>query len=496
MSLSIAQELKLRLSPDAAAFCPQDAQFPSLVSRWREWHAPTVAAIVQVVTERDIQESVRFANEKNMPFFVRSGGHGATEALGLAKDALQIDVRKMSYVRVAEDGKSATIGGGASAKQVVDALEAVGKRTVTGICENVGISALTLGGGHGWLQGEYGLAADQVLSARLVLASGEAVTVSDGSHPDLFWALRGAGHNFGIVAAWEYRVYDANPRAPKWAYEIFIFSGDKLEALFTLHNEMQKTQPAHAIHWGYFIRVEQIDPGHMSWLTLALRHVSCVPPSSPEGGSSPIIWYGIIYDGPESEARAYAQPLHNIDALTMQSGTATTHELAALTFQDVDGPGCAYGLTSLRYPIGLQTFCVSALSQVYDHIDASFRATPEIAGSFFLLERYPVQAVQAVDEKTTAFPHRGDNILLTSYVQYKPDPRVDALADAYGRELQRILLAASGDPDRLRAYVNYAHGDEDLRAVYGWEGWRLSKLRQLKTEWDPENRMGFYVPIV
>lgn len=175
---------------------------------------------------------------------------------------------------------------------------------------------------------------------------------------------------------------------------------------------------------------------------------------------------------------------------------ATTHELAVLTFQDVDGPGCAYGLTSLRYPIGLKTFNVPAVRKVYDYIDKSFQEIPEIAGSFFLLEGYSTQAVQAIDEKSTAFPHRNDNILVTSYVQYKPDPRIDQLADKYGRTLRRILLEASDDPERLRAYVNYAHGDEDLREVYGWEDWRLQKLKQLKAQWDPENKMRYYVPIV
>ncbi|KAI0915159.1 FAD-binding domain-containing protein [Ustulina deusta] len=472
MSLQIAAELRSRLSPSADIFGPSDEEFPGLVSRWREYHAPTVAAVVQVVTESDIQEAVRYANENNMAFFGRAGGHGATEAMALAQNALQIDFRKMNYVNVAEDGKTAKIGGGATVKQVVDALDEAGKRTVTGICESVGISAPALGGGHGWLQGEYGLAADQIISARLILSSGDVVTVSEDSNPDLFWAIRGAGHNFGFVAEWTYRIYDVNPQAPKWSYEIFVFSGDKLEALYSLHNEMQKSQPAHAIHWSYIIRVAEINPDH------------------------PIMWYGIIYDGPEAEAREYAKPLHNIEAMSTQAGLATTQELAALTFQDVDGPGCAYGLTSLRYPIGLETFNVAAVRKVFDFIDKSFREIPEIAGSFFLLEGYPTQAVQAVDEKSTAFPHRSDEILVTSYVQYKPDPRVDPLADKYGRALRQILLDASDDPEHLRAYVNYAHGDEDPREVYGWEDWRLQKLRELKARWDPENKMRYYVPIV
>lgn len=163
---------------------------------------------------------------------------------------------------------------------------------------------------------------------------------------------------------------------------------------------------------------------------------------------------------------------------------------------DADGPGCAGGQTSLRFPIGLKTFDVPALRRVYDFIDRSFRETPELASSLFLLEGYPTQAVQAVDERSTAFPHRTDEILVTPFVCYKPDPRVDPLADRYGRALRQILLDASDDPERLRAYVNYAHGDEDVREVYGWDEWRLEKLRQLKAKWDPRNMMRYYVPIV
>lgn len=113
-----------------------------------------------------------------------------------------------------------------------------------------------------------------------------------------------------------------------------------------------------------------------------------------------------------------------------------------------------------------------------------------------MLEGYSTQAVQDIEEKSTAFPHRSDNILVTSYVQYKPDPKVDPLAEKFGRQLREILLEGSDDPKHLHAYVNYANGDEDLHAIYGWEDWRLERLRDLKAKWDPENKMRYYVPII
>ncbi|KAI0165178.1 hypothetical protein GGR52DRAFT_97996 [Hypoxylon sp. FL1284] len=468
---NIAADLGPLLSAQASIVVPGDATFANLTSRWREYHAPSISAVVQVAVEADVQETpqVRYADKLNIPFIARAGGHGATDSLGAAKHAIQIDFRGMNQIKLSEDGTSATIGGGADVKQVVSTLEGLGKRTVTGICECVGMSAPALGGGHGWLQGQYGLMADQVISARLVLPNGELVVVSEKSEPDLFWAIKGAGHNFGLVTEWEYRVYDTKPT--KWSYEIFVYSGDKLEALYELLNKMTKDQPPEFIHWGYIIKVADLDPDH------------------------PILWFAVIYDGLTETAREYAKPFHDIDTIMIQSGEATTHELAALTFQDADGPGCAYGLTSLRYPIGLKSYNVGAVREVYNEIDETFRNVPELAGSFFLLEGYSTQAVQAVDPDSTAFPHRGDEILVTSYIQYKPNATIDPVAQEFGEKLRQYLLDGSDEPTRLRAYVNYANGDESLQAVYGWEDWRLEKLRKLKFQWDPKNTMRYYVPI-
>ncbi|KAF4457591.1 6-hydroxy-D-nicotine oxidase [Fusarium albosuccineum] len=462
-------DLSAKLSPQASIVLPNDSSFQSQISRWREWHAPHVGVVVNVFTETDVQETVRYANEHGLPFLARSGGHGATEALGLAKNVVIVDLRGWDSIDIAEDGKTATIGGGASVKKVVNTLWAAGKQTVTGICECVGVSAPILGGGHGWLQGEYGLASDQVVSARVVLPNGEVVTASEDTNSDLFWGLRGAGHNFGIVTEWQYRIHDV--QNPKWSYEILIFLGDKLEQVLELTNRMMKTQPPELTHWMYIVNIPEIDPKH------------------------PIIWYAIIYDGPADKAREYAEPLRDIGPLNVDAGAVPMPDLAGLTMMSDESIGCAKGYTGLRYPIGLKTYDLPAVRRVFDEITETSRRTPELAGSFFLLEGYSTYGVKAVDEKASAFPHRDDEILVTSYIMYKPNASIDALAQEYGEKLRTHLLEASEEPKRLRAYVNYAHGVESLESMYGWEEWRLEKLRKLKQKWDPKNRMRFYNPI-
>jgi FAD/FMN-containing dehydrogenase len=130
---------------------------------------------------------------------------------------------------------------------------------VTGVCECVGLAAPLLGGGHGILQGQYGLAADQLVSARLILANGTIITVSNASHPDLFWGLRGAGHNFGVVSEYTMKTYDVDGK-DNWALNQFVFTENQVEELYTVTERLRATQPANVVIWGLFISMPMIDP--------------------------------------------------------------------------------------------------------------------------------------------------------------------------------------------------------------------------------------------
>jgi FAD/FMN-containing dehydrogenase len=346
-----------------------------------------------------------------------------------------------------------------------------------------------LGGGHGWLQGQYGLGADQIVSARLVLSNGDAVVVSETSNPDLFWAVRGAGHNFGIVTEMQYRIYDV--QNPQWSFQAFFFSGDKLEALYELTNQMMKTQPPEVSHYAYIVRIPDFDPDHVSLnsnATMAGRGQILTP-------TKPIIWYFFVYDGPATTARAYAEPIEALGPLHVDRHEAPMPDMAQATLMAEESVACASGSTGLRFPVGLKSYNVSAVRNVYDEIDRTVRDIPEFVGTFFLLEGYSTQAVKAIDERSTAFPHRSDEILITSYILYAPNKTLDAMAVAFGERLRQLLLDGSDDPEHLRAYVNYAIGDESVAAMYGWDEWRLTKLRALKKKWDPENRMRHYNPL-
>lgn len=172
----------------------------------------------------------------------------------------------MNNITIVDNGDAAIIEGGVLNGDTITYLWSQGKQTATTGCDCVGYIAPILGGGHGWLQGRYGLAADQLISARMVLANGTAITVSEENNPDLFWGIRGAGHNFGIVTQVKLKIYDREPEQDQWAASGFVFTHDKLEQVFTIANEWLESpeRPAEMIHYGVFAFNPQVDPANVS----------------------------------------------------------------------------------------------------------------------------------------------------------------------------------------------------------------------------------------
>jgi FAD/FMN-containing dehydrogenase len=135
---------------------------------------------------------------------------------------------------------------------------------VTGLAECVGVAGPLLGGGHSLLQGQHGYALDNLVSARVVLANGTLVEASRSKNADLFWALRGAGHNFGIVTSLELKVYDI---PSTWTVYSLIFTTDKIEQLFTLINTLEdknSTRSPKFVLNGVMVRIPPIDPINVS----------------------------------------------------------------------------------------------------------------------------------------------------------------------------------------------------------------------------------------
>src|SRR5436190_15813081 len=162
--------------------------------------------IARCVDAADVIACVNFARENNLLLAIRGGGHNAG-GLGIANDALVIDLAPIKHTQVDQAAQTVTVGGGCTWSDVDRATHAFGMAVPSGIISTTGVGGLTLGGGVGHLTRKCGLTIDNLLSADVVLANGKSVKASAEENPDLFWALRGGGGNFGVVTAFTFKLH-------------------------------------------------------------------------------------------------------------------------------------------------------------------------------------------------------------------------------------------------------------------------------------------------
>ncbi|KAK4120303.1 FAD-binding domain-containing protein [Parathielavia appendiculata] len=467
------QSLKASLSPTAQLLLPNDPAFKThLNHRWstNPLNTPSPSLILLATTESDISHAIRYANAHNVPFLATAGGHGTNAFLSDFNGGVLISLRNLTKFEPSPHGRTAIVGGGLLSQQVVERLWQEGKETTTGLCGCVSYSGPAMGGGHGFLQGRYGLVADQVVSVRVVLANGEVVVASEEENGDLFWALRGAGHNFGVVTEFTVRIHDVEEARRNWVWEQFIFEGERLEEVYTLANEMMEYQPVEMVSWSVWRMVEDVDPGKPSIVVI------------------------VFFNGPLEDSREYTQPIHNLGPAAYAFKVTEYPGLNAVLGVDLSGSECQPQGTALLRAADVDRYEIIALRNWFETFGKMLATEEGLAKSVCILEGYGVQGVQAVPSDSTAFPHRDKRLLLAPSVQYDivGNSTLDREAERWSKAMEK---AAFGSAQR-RTYVNYASGDESLQAMYGYEPWRLQRLRALKRKYDPENRFRFFAPIV
>ncbi|WP_031481569.1 FAD-binding oxidoreductase [Streptomyces bicolor] len=205
------------------------------------------AAFASCVDVADVRTVISFARDTGAELAVRGGGHSGP-GLCLVDDALVLDLSTMRGVGVDPGAMTAQVAGGAQLGDLDHAAHTFGLGVPTGIISMTGVGGLTLGGGHGHLTRKYGLTVDSLLSADVVLADGTFVTASEEEHPELFWALRGGGGNFGVVTSFTFRLHpvgtvgvavtvwpvDRTPEVLRWYREFLPAAPPDLNGFFTL----------------------------------------------------------------------------------------------------------------------------------------------------------------------------------------------------------------------------------------------------------------------
>ena len=185
---------------------PEDSNYDQARSVYNAMIDKRPALIARVGGTADVAAAIRFARDHELLVAVRGGGHNGA-GLGTCDGGVVIDLSLLKLIEVDPDARTVRVAGGCTWAEVDRATGEHGLATPSGVISTTGVGGLTLGGGLGHLTRRYGLTIDNLLEAEIVLADGETVRTNPGEHPDLFWAIRGGGGNFGVVTAFEFQLH-------------------------------------------------------------------------------------------------------------------------------------------------------------------------------------------------------------------------------------------------------------------------------------------------
>ena len=402
---------------------PGDRGYDDARRVWNAVFDRRPAMIVRCRSVQDVVAAVRAARERGLEVSVRCGGHSAA-GFGVTDGGMMIDLTPMGRVRVDAVRRRAWVQGGALLGALDAAAQRHGLATTAGNVSHTGVGGLTLGGGMGWLARRYGLACDNVLSYELVTAGGEVLHVDAGSHPELFWGLKGGGGNFGIVTEFEFALHDTGTSALV------------VEATFTgaaRHAAMRR--------W----RDEHLTAPRQATFTAS--------------GGPGTLTLGYVWVGPGSCSPAF-----------VQGGSVTRQPMSYLRLQRRDD---ATGRPALRR-YGRSHYLKSMPDAAVD----AFIAAGEHCGTG--LQGYG-GAIADVPQDATAFGHRDTMFEFGAGTSWT-DPAQDDARRAAARAAAALLEPFSGG-----VYVN-SLGDEGaagLRRAYPPA--KLARLTALKDRYDPDN---------
>ncbi len=404
--------------------------------------------IARCANVADVIAAVNFGREQGLAVAIRGGGHNAA-GLGTCDDGIVIDLARMRGIRVDPQRRLVHVEGGATWGDVDHATHAFGLATPSGIISTTGVGGLTLGGGIGHLSRTYGLTIDNLVSADVVTADGDFLTASTDEHPDLFWALRGGGGNFGVVTSFTFRLHPVNMVL---GGPLFYPINQAEKVLRFYRDYIADAPPQMSAFFGFHLAPPApFVPDHLHYLPMAVI-VPC-------------------YNGTLDEGESVVRPLREEITPALDLVSPLPYPGLNSMFDALEPPGLQhYWKADFMRDLSDEAIAV--------HVDFG-RKVPTVPS---LMHLYPMDgAISQVGNDETAFSYRDvsfAHVILATDADPRPMPDHIAWARAYWDALHPH--SAEG------AYVNFLMEEGQARVAATYRG-NYPRLQRIKQRYDPAN---------
>jgi FAD/FMN-containing dehydrogenase len=431
------------------AFDENDPDYDDARTIWNAMIDRRPGLIVRCADPADVVAAVGFARDNGLLVAVRGGGHGIAGS-AVCDGGLMIDLSQMKAVRVEAATQRAWVEPGATLADVDRETQALGLALPTGINSTTGIAGLTLGGGFGWLTRKFGLTLDNLLSADVVTADGELRRASQRENPDLFWALRGGGGNFGVVTAFEFQLHKLGPEVLSG---LVVHPFADAEMVLTEYQKALEEAPDELTCW------------------VVMRQAPPLPFLPEEWHGKEVLVLAMCYCGDIAEGEKATARLRSI-------GTPIV---------DVVGPNPFTGWQQAFDPLlapGARNYWKS-----HDFVEISDATAAILLGAVRTLPGPECEifighvggAAGRVAVDATAFPQRSSHFVMNVHARWR-DPEMDQACIGWAR----ALFEATRPHAVGTAYINFMPEDETDRVQTAYGG-SYRRLAELKRRYDPQN---------
>ncbi|KAJ6028034.1 hypothetical protein N7540_003610 [Penicillium herquei] len=472
--LSLREELKGTGAKISTWGCDD---YNDLIKEWNESSETQVGAVVQVTTDEEAATVVRFAAQHRVPLVVKGGGC-STSGASTIHGGIVLNLSGLRSVHVNPTSRVIIAEGGALWEDIDIASTQHSLAVVGSTLNQIGAAGATLGGGYGWLTGQYGLAIDNLLWAKMILANGNIAIASEDQNPDLFWAIRGAGQSFGVAVELAFLAH-------KQDHLVFagtlLLSLDNLPTVVRFANQFETiTKGKEGLWFGF------TTPPYMDQCSIIVALFYNGSQSAAEIFFSPLISLDCIFNNlrmlPYDGVNGILSGMHKFSGHNIPGTFNISYPINSTS-------GARKSLDGANFTLPLDLDFVRAISHNFNHM---LRDYPQARESTLLFEIIPNTKVMKVSNDSMAFASRGPYYNVSSLVTWREES-LDQKIQSFQRGLMDDIAEKAGiarRPDYLRAehgvglYANYAGHEVPARAIFGDN---TTRLRELKEKYDPEN---------